>query len=68
MLFVVSIENLKILKYHTFPKKHQFFLLFTVSAKMKMKKIFKEEESVEILKFFGLLKIYNYVKIWLKKT
>ena len=35
---------------------------------MKMKKIFKEEESVEILKFFGLLKIYNYVKIWLKKT
>ena len=35
-LSVVSIENLKTLKYHTFSKK--IFLLFAVSVKMKMKK------------------------------
>ena len=55
-MFVVSIENLKNLKYHTSWKKHQFFLLFAVTVKMKMK-IFKEEESIEISKIIG--KIYN---------
>ena len=38
MLFVVSIEILKNLKYHTTKKKLSFFLLFAVSARMKMKK------------------------------
>ena len=51
---VVSIENLKNLKYDTSYKKHWFFLLFAVSATMKIKKIFKEEESIEILKIVVL--------------
>ena len=38
-LFVVSIDNIKILKYQTFLKKYKFFLLFAVSAKMKIKNI-----------------------------
>ena len=32
-----------------FLEKHQFFLLFSVSARMSMKKKIKEEESIEIL-------------------
>ena len=43
MLFVVSIEDPENLKYQT-------FLLFALSVKMKMKKIFKAEKSIEILK------------------
>ena len=39
VLFLASIENLKILKYHTFLKKYQFFLLFVVNVGMKMKNI-----------------------------
>ena len=54
ILFVVSIENLKNLKDHTL-KKHYFFLLFSVSVKVKMKIIFKEEEWVEKLKMLGLI-------------
>ena len=38
-LFVVSIDNIKILKYQTIKKKYKFFLLFAVSAKMKIKNI-----------------------------
>ena len=56
VLFVVSKENLKNLKYHTYQKKHQFFLLVAVSARIKMKKIFKKEESIKILKIIGLIK------------
>ena len=37
-LFVASIENLNILKYLTLSKK-QFFLLFAVSARMKIENI-----------------------------
>ena len=34
-----------------------------------MKKIFKEEESIEILKILGLIKKFVItLKIWLKKT
>ena len=61
-----KIENLKknnqILK-----KEHQVIELFTVSVVINMKKIFKEEESIEVLKTLGLIKnveeyqkIYNY--------
>ena len=67
-MFVVNIENLKELKYDTFLKKHWLFLLFTVNAVMNTKKIFKEEDSFEILKIFGLItnieeyqKIYNHI-------
>ena len=52
MLFVASIENLKNLKYHTSLKK--FLLLLEVSVEMK-KKIFKPDESIEILKTLGLI-------------
>ena len=41
---------------NTCQKKHQFFLLFEVSVKMKKKKMFKEEESIEILKILRLIK------------
>ena len=39
---------------------HCFFLVFVASAEVKMKKIFKGEESIEILKIIGL--IYNIEK------
>ena len=54
MLLVVTIENLKTLKYHIFSKKQ--FLLLAASVTIKMKEIFKEEESIEILKIAGLVK------------
>ena len=61
-----KIENLKknnqILK-----KEHQVIELFTVSVVINVKKIFKEEESIEVLKTLSLIKnveeyqkIYNY--------
>ena len=66
-MFAMNIENLKTLKYHIFLKK-QIFLLFTVSVAMNIKKIFKKEDSFEILKVLGLItiiekyqKLYNHV-------
>ena len=56
-LLVVSTENLKILKYHT--------LVISViwsKCKNEVEKIFKEEESIEILKIIGLIKKYNYFR------
>ena len=32
-----------------------FFLVFVTNVKVKMKKYFKEEESIEILKIIGLI-------------
>ena len=46
---MARVENLKILKYHTFSRKKYLFLLFAVSVR-----IFKEEKSIEILKTLGL--------------
>ena len=60
-LFVVSIENLKNLKYHTY----QTFVLSIICIKWKNEdeKIFKEQESIEILKILGLLNnIVEYQK------
>ena len=37
-------------------------------CKNEDEKLFKEEESIEILKFFGLIKYIITLKIWLKKT
>ena len=48
-----NIESLKILKHHIFPIKHHIFLIFAVSAKVS---IFKEEQSIEIIKIIGLIK------------
>ena len=47
---MVSIENLKNLKYHTSLKK-QFFLLFPVNAKIKMKKYLKKKNQLRYQKF-----------------
>ena len=59
MLFVVSIGNLKNLKYHTFSKK-----IICSRCENEKEKIFKKEESVEIQyqKFSVLLEMYNYFK------
>ena len=46
-LFVVSIENLKNLKYHTSLKKYKFFLLFAVYVKLKMKKYLKKMNQLK---------------------
>ena len=42
----VSIEYLKTLKYHTFSKKHYFFL-FAVSVAIKMKIYFKKKNKIK---------------------
>ena len=43
----VSIECLKTLKYHTFSKKHYFFLLFAVSVAIKVKIYFKKKNKIK---------------------
>ena len=43
-------------------KKHSFFLLFAVSAGMKMKKYLKKENQLKYFKFLIHFKIYNYFK------
>ena len=52
MLFVVSIENLKNLKYHT-----SSLVLAIICSKCKDEdeKLFQEEEPIEILKILGLI-------------
>ena len=47
-LFAVSTENFKNLKYHRSQKKHYFFLLFAVSARMNMKKYLKKKNQLGI--------------------
>ena len=65
-MFAINIENLKTLKYHTFKKTSG---LYVVCSKCGdgYKKMFKEEESIEILNFLGLVtgteehqKMYNH--------
>ena len=55
-LFVVSIENSKILKYHTYFEKK--IVLSTISNECgnEDEKIFKEEESIDLLQIRGLIK------------
>ena len=55
---MVSIEHLKTLKCYTFSRK-KVFQLFAVSVVMKMKKIFGEKESIEILKMIGFINIWK---------
>ena len=66
-MFAINRENLKTLNYHIIFKK-QVFSLFAVTVVINMKKVFKEEESIEILKILGLItnkeeyqKLYNHV-------
>ena len=56
-MFAINIENFK--------KSKILYMLFTVSVVMNMKKIFKEEKSVEIAKILGLIdNIEQYQKIY----
>ena len=48
-------RKFKILKYHIFSKKHQFSVNCS-KCENEDKKIFKEKESIEILKVLGLIK------------
>ena len=51
---MVSIENLKILKYHTFSKKIAVSIICS-KCKNGDKKIFKEEKTIEILQILDLI-------------
>ena len=55
-LFVASIENLNILKYHTFFKKTLVISIICSKCENEDGKIFKEERLTEISKIFGLIK------------
>ena len=52
-------KKLKNLKNHIFLIKHCFFLLFLIRFAVMMKKLFEEEESIEILKSLALIKNVN---------
>ena len=54
MLSVKSIKNLKSRKYNIFVIKHYFFSISN-NCGIEDEKIFKEEESIEILKIIGLI-------------
>ena len=54
-LSVISIEDLKTLKYQIFLVKHLFFLLLVISFAVLIKKIFKEKELIESLKILVLI-------------
>ena len=67
-MFAINIENLKSLKYHMFFKKILDLSVVYSKSGHEYKKIFKERDSNEILKIFGLItnieeyrKIYNHV-------
>ena len=55
MIFVVSIEKLKTLKYHTLFKNILVRSIVYNKGENKDKKMFKEEELTEILKIIGLI-------------
>ena len=56
IFFVVSIENLKTLKYNIFSKKKTLvFSIICDKCCSEDEKIFEEEESIEILKIIGLI-------------
>ena len=53
---MVNIENLKTLKYHIFSRKKMFLFIICDKCGSENEKIFKEKESVEILKILCLIK------------
>ena len=60
-LFVVSVENLKILKCDAFSKNISFFIIYN-QYENRDEKMFKEEESIETLKVLALFCLFNYFK------
>ena len=59
---MVSIENFKNLKYHTLQKKNLVLSVVCSNCNKEDEKIFKEEESIELLKILDLI-----TDKWLKK-
>ena len=71
-MFAINTDNLETLKYHIFFKKTLGLFIFHNNCGHECKKIFKEKESVQILKILGLItnieeyqQLYNHV---LKKS
>ena len=67
-MFAINIENLKKLKYHKFRKKTLSPSIVYSNCGYEYEKIFKEKESIEILKVIPLIdnieechQIYNCV-------
>ena len=56
-MFAINIENFKKLKYHILKKNKKTLGLSNVYSKCghEHEKIFKEKESIEILKILGLI-------------
>ena len=54
VLLVRSIENLKTFRYHTLSKS---IIFFYYKFQNKDEKIFKEKESIELLKILSLIEI-----------
>ena len=52
---MISIGNLKILKHHIFWKKTLVLAIICSKYKNEDKKLFKEEESIEVLTILGLI-------------
>ena len=53
---MVSIENLEILKYQAFSVKTLVHSIIYSKCKDEEEKVFKEEESIEILKIISFIK------------
>ena len=72
VLFAGSIEHFKSLKHHTFLKKKSIICIICTIICSKYEneneKIFKKEQSIEILKIIGLFKDIITLQIWLKEN
>ena len=69
VLFAVIIKNQKTLKYLTIFEKTLVLSIICSKCENDNEKVFKGEETIEILKIIGLIKyIYLLLKIWLRKT
>ena len=65
VMLAINIENLKKLKYHTFLKKTLSLSIVYSKCGHEYQKIFKEKESIEILKIHGLINnIEKYQKLY----
>ena len=63
-MFAINTDNLKTLKYHIFKKTLSLSIVYSKCGH-KYDKIFKEEQSIEILKILGLINdIEKYQNIY----
>ena len=67
MIFVVSIDKLKTLKYHTFFKKTLVRSIVYNNCENKDKQMFKEEELTDIKNSWFDWKYIITLKVWRKK-